>query len=70
MVYLTWVSIRKALCLLGMRAPSLLEKMSARLSPDLPPFFPGVKLAIRTFPIPFIIGPPVPVLPLITPFSF
>ena len=28
MVYLTCVSMRKALCLLGMRAPSLLEKMS------------------------------------------
>ena len=69
-VYFTWVSIRKARCLLGMRAPSLLEKISARLSPDLAPFLPGVKLAIRTFPIPFMMGPPFPVLPLITPFSF
>ena len=69
-VYFTWVSIRKARCLLGIRAPSLLEKISARLSPDLPPFLPGVKLAIRTFPIPFMMGPPFPVLPLITPFSF
>ena len=70
MVYLTCVSMRKALCLLGMRAPSLLEKMSAKLSPDRPPVLLGVKLAMRTLPIPFMMGPPFPVLPLITPFSF
>ena len=35
-VYLTWVSMRKALCLLGTRAPSLPWKMSARVSPPRP----------------------------------
>ena len=36
MVYLTWVSMRKARCLFGTNAPSLEEKRSARPEPSPP----------------------------------
>jgi len=75
MVYLTCVSMRKALCLLGTRAlPSFPEKMSASVSAtagrsaDLV----GVKLrAMSALPMATGLGIPSPVLfVFITPFSF
>ena len=54
-VYLTWVSMRKARCLFGIRDPSLLVKMSAKFSRFLPPFLLGVKFAIRALIIILII---------------